>query len=97
MEFGKMGRHGLIIGFYLFVKAYLKGEIFQIIRISLSDTRKLEALLNEISIPPLTCDISKNCATNFHDSHNSTAQNNIQQVINNIHDDLLDDELLRIL
>ena len=77
--------------FDLSVKAYRKGENFPISQIYLSDTRQLEMLLEEISFSPLNTSETKNINSN--DFHITSAQNHIQQVIDNIQANVPEDEL----
>ena len=75
----------------LFVKAYRKGEIFPISQMYLSDTRQLEILLEEISFSPLNTSETKNINSN--DFHITSAQNHIQQAIDNIQANVPEDKL----
>ena len=77
--------------FFLFI--LLPQSQLRVNKLNLNDTRQLEMLLVEISTP-LICETSKNCCTNSNDSLTPPAQNQIQQVIDNFHDTMSDDELL---
>ena len=71
----------LLLEFDLSVKAYHRGEIVSISQISISDTRYLQTLLEEIALIP-TSEKPKNSKLNDH--RIASARDYIEQVINNL-------------
>ena len=71
----------LLVEFNLSVKAYHRGEILQISRISVSDTRHLEILLDEIALLPTSENPKSESKSN--DYCIASARDHIQQVIDN--------------
>ena len=71
----------LLVEFDLSVKAYHRGEILQISRISVSDTRHLEILLDEIALLPTSENPKSESKSN--DYCIASARDHIQQVIDN--------------
>ena len=85
----------LIVEFDLSIKAYQKGEIFPLSKNFLNDTRQLETILSKMSSLPLNCVNSKNTVTESSStSHILSAENHIQQAIDNMTYSKSDEELI---
>ena len=83
------------VEFDLSIKAYHKGEYFLVPHVTLCDIRQLESVLNDISIPSSVHTTSEDIPTNSdNSSHITSAESNIQQVIDNMYHSKSDDELI---